>query len=239
MIKNSDGIKNKSHFKPFSATFLVLAIVLVTLISGVSAQDSLGTFRQNDCVEIKQTCSSCSYVNLSISYPNSTRAVTNDAMSSSGGGTWIYDYCNTSKIGRYEVTGEGDIDGSPESFATYFTISVSGSEDIGAGEGLSLLGALLVILLVSGFFFVLSWRLNHPVAKISFVILASIILLSAVFYSMIMVQQNLGGFDSLVSGYSTFFTVLKILVGIAFISLMVFALIVAIRLYKFKRGFID
>lgn len=218
---------------------LLVVLLGIFMIANVLAVDSLGTFKQNECVEIKQTCSSCSYVNISISYPNSTRAFTNQEMASEGGGVWTYDYCNTSQIGRYEVIGEGDIDGSAESFATYFKISPAGQEELSSGGGLSLLGSLTVMILVAAFFFILSMRLNSTVGKISFIVISSIILLMSVFFSMVVVQQNLGGFESIVSGYSTFFMVLGVLGGIAFTAFMIFALLVAIRFYKFKRGFID
>jgi len=118
-------------------------------------------------------------------------------------------------------------------------VTISGSSEIGAGSGLSLVGSLIVIILVGVFFFILSFRLNSPIGKFSFIVISSIIFLIAVFYSMVMVQQNLGGFSSLVSGYSTFFTVLKIIAALSFMALMILALLVAIRFYKFKRGMLD
>jgi len=218
---------------------LICLIVGLFLISCVSALDSLGTFKQNSCVEIKQTCSSCSAVNFSLSYPNSTRIITTEPLTNIGGGLWTYGYCNTSFLGRYEVTGEGDITGIATSFATYFTITPSGSEAMSSGEGLSLFGSLLIIILTGVFFFALSMRIESPIFKFILLVITILILVISVFYSTVIVQQSLGGFANIIDGYSTFFFVLKILGSLSFTIFMVFGLLMAIRYYKFKRGLID
>jgi len=215
-------------------------LYLIALVSPLGyAEDSIGTYQQDSCVEIKQTCSSCSYVNISVSYPNSTRAITNQNMSLIGSGSWVYEFCNTSNLGRYNVMGEGDIDGSAESFATYFKITPSGSDDLSSGSGLALIGSLSMIVIVGIFFFVLSFRLNSPTAKIAFIIISSIIFMISIFYSMVIVQQTLGEFSNLIDGYSTFFMVLEILAIISILALMIVAILISIRFYKFKRGLID
>ena len=218
---------------------LLVCIMFMFLISSTNALDNLGTFKQNECVEIKQTCSSCTYVNFSVSYPNSTRILTNQELNEEGGGLWTYDFCNTSFNGRYEVTGEGDLRGVATSFSTYFIINPAGSISMTSGEGLGLIGSLLVIIVTGLFFFGLSFRTNQPVIKLGLVILSSLILFMSIFYSTIIIQQSLSGFDNIIEGYSTFFFVLKIVGSLALTSLMIFALLVAVRVYKIKRGLLD
>ena len=66
-------------------------------LSSVNA--SLGTFKQNDCVEIKTILNS-TYVNISsVTYPNYTSFI-DDSMSKNGM-TFNYTFCNTSQIGEY------------------------------------------------------------------------------------------------------------------------------------------
>jgi len=90
---------------------LLLTFILgMFLISSISALDNLGTFKQNDCVRIVQTCATCSYVNIA------------------GDGEWYYDFCNTSLIGRYDVRGKGDLSGTDTSFATWFDVNGTGYE---------------------------------------------------------------------------------------------------------------
>jgi len=106
---------------------LLIFILGMFLISFASASlDSLVTFKQNQCVNISQTCASCSYVNISsISNSNNSNLVSNVAMTYFGNGEWRYEFCNTSYLGRYDVRGVGDINGVDETFATYFYVKSS------------------------------------------------------------------------------------------------------------------
>lgn len=105
---------------------IILPILILFLIGNVLALDYLGSFKQSSCVELKQTCSSCTWINITISDPDGDRIYNNVEMTDSSAGTWIYDFCNTTKIGRYGVTGEGDIDNSDKTFAYYFEVTPSG-----------------------------------------------------------------------------------------------------------------
>jgi len=107
---------------------IYLVFLLVFILGLVSSLDSLGTFVKDDCVEISQTCSSCTYLNTSVTYPNSTIAINNTPMTSQGAGLWKYSFCNTSTMGRYDVTGSGDLGGTATSFdAVYFEITYDGN----------------------------------------------------------------------------------------------------------------
>jgi len=110
---------------------LLLTIILgMFLISLVSADvNSLGTYKTLDCVEVRQTCASCSYVNVSINHPDSSIAVSNKVMTNEGAGLWTYTFCNTSNLGRYDVTGQGDINGLDTGFSVlWFDITSTGGE---------------------------------------------------------------------------------------------------------------
>jgi len=104
----------------------LLVLLCLLMITSVSALDDLGDYKIFSCVNIRQTCATCSYVNISISYPNSTIVYSDVAMSEQGAGLWTYEFCNTSTLGRYDVLGKGDLDSTDTSFATYFNITPSG-----------------------------------------------------------------------------------------------------------------
>ena len=78
---------------------VILTIILgIFLISMASA--SLGKFEQYECINIKTILNATS-VNIStISYPNGTVAVSNQAMSKTAS-TFNYTFCNTSTTGTY------------------------------------------------------------------------------------------------------------------------------------------
>jgi len=132
---------------------LIVFMLGIFLISMVAAEDTtFGTYKQRDCIDLIQTCSSCSYVNiLSVNYPNSTTAITNKAMTKSGS-KYNYTFCQTDIIGTYVVSGEGDVDGTDTVFAYDFEITPSGF----AGT----LGFYILVLLLSAGIIVLGFAKN-------------------------------------------------------------------------------
>jgi len=129
----------KKHF-----VFLLVGMFLITFISATNYYPPV---KQGDCINTKQTCSSCSYVNISIAYPNTTLSVSNQAMSPEGAGLWSYDYCDTDTLGEYSVTGEGDLLGLPTGFDTLTFKSTQNGEIIDQSQAnLSLFGAFLLFI---------------------------------------------------------------------------------------------
>jgi len=107
--------------------FLILGIFLISLVS--AEINNYQPIKAGQCITIKQTCASCTYVNFSLSYPNSTLALTNQGMNNVGGGTWTSNFCNTTQLGRYDITGSGDLSGTDTSFnVLYFEVTTTGKE---------------------------------------------------------------------------------------------------------------
>lgn len=141
---------NTSIMKMKWVNFLVLGIFLLAFAPFVSSLDNLGTGKVDECFRIKQLCSSCSYVNISsINYPNKTVIISNIEMISFGNGEWYYNFCNTTKIGNYDVSGQGDINGVDESFATYIIITATGEEP-NSTQGFILIAQLGFVALLFG-----------------------------------------------------------------------------------------
>jgi len=127
--------------------FLVLGLVLISFAS--AEVNEYAPVKDGDCITIKQGCSSCSYVNVTISYPNSTLAVSNEGMDSQGAGQWTYDFCNTTALGRYDVGREGDLEGTPTSFdVLWFDVSTNGKEP---ADGITIVVFTIIFMLI--FFF--------------------------------------------------------------------------------------
>ena len=126
--------------------FFYLFLIVTLLISSASALDSLGNFKVDETVRIAQVCSDATYINISsITYPNSTTAVSNVEMVSAGSGEFYYDFNLTSVKGRYDVRGISD--GCEETFATYFEVTYLGKE-LGQAEATMYLGFLALLVLV-------------------------------------------------------------------------------------------
>lgn len=131
--------------------FLLTFIILMFGIINVSASsESLGTFRQRECVTILQT-GNCTYANItSIVSPDSTKALGTEIEMTQNGMEFTYDFCNTSQIGEYTVVGFGDLDGTQTNFIYDFEITPTGFTDT-YGFYLLILGIAIGIL-VLGFY---------------------------------------------------------------------------------------
>lgn len=109
---------------------LFLILVFSFCLTTISASDNCanyGTFKQNDNINLIQTCSDCTYINItSINYPNSTNVVSDIAMQKIGG-TYNYTFTNAQPVGIYTVTGRGD-DSFADVWCYTFQVTATGSD---------------------------------------------------------------------------------------------------------------
>jgi len=139
---------------------LVIFAMLCITASVVSAQaddnyyESLGVFKQYECVTLIQTCANCTMVNISsVTYPNSTIALGQVEMIKSGT-FYYYDFCKTDWAGTYRVNGYGDIDypGIYETFTYTFDITPQGGAENSTTTFLFLLIISIAILMLGYIF---------------------------------------------------------------------------------------
>lgn len=106
-------------------SFLFIILTTILLMSTISGQlDILKPAKVNQSYNILQTCATCTSINITISNVNGI-ITSNQPMTNNGSGVWNYSFTPT-EISRHDVTGVGDLDGSPTSFATYFEVTPSG-----------------------------------------------------------------------------------------------------------------
>lgn len=123
-----------------------LMVVMLLLMIVPLASADLGTFRQGDCVNIK-TILNTTAVNIStLSYPNTTIALTNVAMTKLGS-TFNYSFCNTEPLGIYTYD-YFDIEGNV--YVNSFTITKNGYEL--PGDNFTIMLYILFIVAVVGTF---------------------------------------------------------------------------------------
>ena len=106
---------------------LLLFISIMIIMSFSSASVStLGTFKQGSCINLIQTCGSCTYNNItSIFTPNST-VISIDSSMIQNGTTFNYIFCNTTELGEYQVNGIGDLNGVNTIWNYNFEITPNG-----------------------------------------------------------------------------------------------------------------
>jgi hypothetical protein len=218
---------------------LLLSMLILFSLSFVSA-DSIGTFKQNTQVELYQVCNNCTYCNItSIQYPNGTLSINVATTRDKTRYTYTLNEQNTSDTGDYKYcfdcgngvdTAVGCLD---------FEVSPSGFGRIGVGGGISFLVAVLIMLIIAVTLIVVGFKSTNIAAKIGFITFAVIIFVMAILYSVVSIQQNLYGYDSMISGMESFWYVMKILAGVGFLALMVIIALVMIKYWKIKRGYVD
>lgn len=151
---------------------LVLMLVLCLVLPSILAFDYInsgffGTYKLDSCINLKQTCSNCSYINItSIINPNSTQ-VLNQVQMTKVGTEYNYSCGPSSTLGTYIVNGIGDVDGEVAIWAYDYTVTTTGS---GSGNTIPLfllLGGFLIFIaaayfkneyigILSGFLFIIS-----------------------------------------------------------------------------------
>lgn len=143
-FKMTTNIYKKEKANKNMKKLLFTIILGIFLIGFVFALDELPTIKQGECITVSQTCSSCSYLNISsISNRENSSLVLNQPMSSIGNGEWRYEFCDTLFLGTYDVRGQGDINTLDDSFAIRFEVTPSGQS---GGENTMLYIITIVLL---------------------------------------------------------------------------------------------
>jgi hypothetical protein len=141
---------------------LFAVVIFLFLIETSFAEvETLGVFKQNDCVGLLQTCSNCTFSNLtSVILPNGTQELISKLMTKHGM-EYNYTYCNTSAMGTYIANGYSDVDGINTVWAYDFEITPSGA-NITTSQGIIYLIFLVIIFFIFGLCvygsFKLPWR---------------------------------------------------------------------------------
>jgi len=129
--------------------FLLAGFLIVLALPSILAD--LGTFKQNDCVQIKTILNS-SNVNIStINYPNSSVIISNQEMTKSGM-TFNYTFCNTSTLGVYTYD---YFDYAGNTYVNSFEISYSGEEVTSEQIYIWIIGLIFLVGLIFGTGFII------------------------------------------------------------------------------------
>jgi hypothetical protein len=92
----------------------------------LASQETLGTFKSGECVNLRQTCGNCSYSNITqVLYPDSSLALSNVQMEKNDI-NYNYTFCSTQQNGEYIVVGYSDVDGIKTTWAYRILITPTG-----------------------------------------------------------------------------------------------------------------
>lgn len=119
------------NFNKASDPIWIIMIIALLIIPLVSAEvKTLGTAKQNDCINLPQTYWNSTFTNITqIQYPNKSIASVNYGMTSDSKGNYNYTYCGTADLGQYIITTCTDVDGIITCVGYDFNITESGKAD--------------------------------------------------------------------------------------------------------------
>jgi len=132
----------------------IALFIILPLASG-----SLGTFKQNDCIEIR-VLANCTSINLTeISKTNITEVI-NYPMGNLGGQTFNYTYCNTTELGIYTYSWNNPcLDCSQGNCGNDFEVTFNGKPD--ASEFVVVFFAILFIITLGSAVYFTLYNLGH------------------------------------------------------------------------------
>ncbi len=221
--------------------FLTL-ILSMFLISFASAEiQTLGTFKLGEDINLIQTCSNCTFNNItSVLYPNSTQIIGEFVMTKTGS---VYNFTltsgNATLLGEYIVNGIGDLDGVNTVWNYNLFVTTSGAERINEGEGMTLFSIILILIITIIFFTLATIFVQNKAFKVFFGSLSILLLISTIGFGVTIMQQLFGTFTNLVSGYSLFYRLFIILLMGAGVGLIVFLVVFALKAFNKSRGLVD
>ncbi len=140
---------------------ILLLLIGIFLINFASAQQqSLGSAKQNDCINLIQTCSDCTYNNISnVLLPLNRSVIISNVIMTKDDIYYNYTFCNTSTIGIYIVNGFGDLAGVKTTWNYVFEITSFGTKISDSGVIYGIL--MLIIFGMDLLIFFLIYRLGH------------------------------------------------------------------------------
>lgn len=220
--------------------FMILFLLLVMpLVTGVSYQIGSDVVISHP-IRINGGISPSIIANISIQNPNSAFIIPSNSMTfntTTQEHQFNLDGGNLTEVGIYPycITAEGS---GLNSTVCYEDLEVtqSGFSRINSGEGIIISSGLFVMLALAIFSFILFIRSETFIGKITFLSLTGILLLITIFFSTILIQQNLGGFDNVLSGYESFVFVVKSITTVAIIAFLIFVFLFMIKAWRIRNG---
>lgn len=192
--------------------FLLMIFIFLVLFSlaSVSAETTLGTFKSGDCIKLIQTCTNCTFANITqvISLKTNASVSLGSVAMTKIDSSFYYNFCNTSALsGDYIAIGFGDPDGRIKPFNYGFSITPNG-EDATTGKAVFYIGLLLVLI----FFFAISIsmfvKFDNLLARVGMFGIAYLLLISITFVGWNMAKDFLTSSTFLIAMLKILFIVL-------------------------------
>jgi len=149
-MKNTQKNTQQETLQSTIKVFLIISMVVFMGVGSVNA--SLGTFKINECVQVKTILNSTQANISSISYPNSTIAITEQPMTKVGL-TFNYTFCDTAALGTYVYDYYDELGNV---YVNDFKITYTGEEVTSQQIFIYIIALIFLILLLFGTSFLIN-----------------------------------------------------------------------------------
>jgi hypothetical protein len=215
----------------FNKKYLWILILFITPLLSAS----YGTYKQNECINLIQTCSNCTYINVSnVLYPNSSIAITETPMTKSGK-SYNLTFCNTDSIGTYIVNGFGDVDGEDTVWAYDFKISKTGYEVSNSQIILTLIITGLIFL-IALMFFIFGLKIENIGVKVFSLSFTVILMVFLIGYLSTIINNFLTEFTFITDSFTPLYIIFITLLSVGGIGLILFLIYIAFDMFYKYRG---
>lgn len=207
------------------------------LISFVSADVSIGTVKQNQVIQLTQTCSNCTYVNLtSVLYPNNTYALNGQYAMTKTNENFNYTFTDTSALGEYIYTTCGDLNGINTCQSVRFEVTPSGTLFTNALSLPIFLPMILVGVLALVFFLMVGFT-EKKEYKYTFIIFGGIFVIFGIAYGIIASRDFLYGFPLLYGFVNSFYKIFIITLRVGAILIPIIVAFFVIKRIFNRKGY--
>lgn len=214
--------------------FLIIGLFLISFVSSqevrfFAEKDSILDITDS-CQFLGLPCPSSFNCNITIIDPSQQVVILNQQMTRND---TIYNYTLNSNLtnllGFYEdtVCCSNSTLGGCDTF--FHQITPNGSKPIDSGEGTALLGIMIILIVAIAFFLIFGIYAKNVPFKVFFISLSVILLVGTLGFGVTIMQQLLGTFTNLVSGYGTFYKLLIILLGGGGIGILIYLVVTAFK----------
>lgn len=234
---------NKNNINTMGKTKLIFFVALLfgLMFNFVSAATiNIGDYsipvKQNSCYNIPFGCDNCTWVNLTITYPNGSIIVSEGEMTSIDGFHYNYSFCDTDTLGKYWVTYHYDEDGTYlYTDMNWFEVTSNGFiPDIAKAI---IQGSFLFLLFgISVFFIILSYKTESPGLKVFFLFLSFLLIMSCLILSSIAAVET-SVYENFKSAITIFIFAFGLILFVLFAYIMIEIIKATLNSMKEDKGY--
>jgi succinate dehydrogenase hydrophobic anchor subunit len=217
----------------------------ILMVMGLASAATLGTFEQNNCIQLKQTCANCTFVNVtSVVYPNSTEALGNVLMTKQGS-EYNYTFCNTTLLGEYTYNTLGNPDGVFVVEPVTFQITPNGNINSGWSISINIFSSVSSLILMFLFLFLSSRKSDDEktvgvgkekaVIRFFFMGIAMVFLIAHILLTSQIINDTVGA-GTLSSTYAVLLKVFFIIFGVMFLYILARISFQEVDNFKRRKG---